>query len=187
MSKLELNPVEQILLARGGGAVTRCHTLRHSMPYTNAEHSWGVAMLMYYLFPQEFKRLVIFALAHDVPECLVGDTPSTAKESSKVDTTEGAILREFGLPELAHLGTAERAILKVCDRLDLYLWAREQHTVGNVWVQEILDNLRETFDRYDWTGLNKAYEFYVYIKYGSIVPNRAGLLRRVKEAYDIPE
>jgi len=190
MSKLGPNAlgwVEQALLTRGGGAVQRCHGTRHTGSYSNAEHSWGVAMLIWHLFPDQFRRMAIFALCHDVPECLVGDMPSTAKESSAVNPTEDAILEEFGLPKLCMLGPKEHAILKVCDRLELYLWAKEQLAQGNAFAQEFLDNLNETFKAYNWNGLESARTLFDFMYDMDGVPNRAGLLRRIKEAHAITE
>lgn len=45
-----MNTVDCILNARAGGAVQRCHTIRHHGEYTNAQHQWGVAMLLWYLY-----------------------------------------------------------------------------------------------------------------------------------------
>jgi 5'-deoxynucleotidase YfbR-like HD superfamily hydrolase len=144
-------------------------------------------MLIWHLYPDQFRRMAIFALCHDVAECLVGDMPSTAKESSGVNQTEDAILEEFGLPQLSMLGPKEHALLKVCDRLELYIWAKEQLGMGNTFAQEIVDNLNETFKNYNWNGVEQAKFVYEYLLHMTAVTNRAGLLRRIKEAHAITE
>lgn len=145
-------------------------------------------MLIWHLFPDQFKRLAIFALSHDVAECLVGDVPSTVKSSSEIDRTEDAILEEFGLMKLSYMGPREHAILKVCDRLELYIWAHEQLAQGNRFAQELVDNLNDMFETYNWSGLENARMLYDWLYKGlSVVPNRAGLLRRIKEAHGITE
>ena len=193
MSNVELSFMEQVLHCRGGGAVQRAHTIRHTGSYSNAEHSWGVAMLMWYFFQSDFKRLAIFALCHDVPECLVGDVPSTAKDSATQDGLEDSINEEFGLPGLNMMGIREHAILKLCDRLELYIWGKEQLALGNQYAMEIVSNLECVFDgehafgqKSHWAlepGFVMVQKFYQELRTGSAVPDRTNLLRSIKEKH----
>lgn len=183
---------EQVLHSRGGGAVQRAHGIRHHGSYSVAEHSWGVSMLLYYLFRSDFKRLAVFAMVHDVPECLVGDMPSTAKENCSDHEIENAINGEFGLPGLDEMSARERTILKICDRLDLYLWAREQQAMGNLYINEVVNNLEETLSwpegwQYAGERFEFAQDFYncVRLSTRSIVPDRTNLLRKIKEHHGI--
>jgi hypothetical protein len=43
-----------VIQSRSGGRVERCHGLPHHGTYSNASHQWGVAMLMHYLWPDDF-------------------------------------------------------------------------------------------------------------------------------------
>ena len=171
-----------ILQVRAGGATQRCHTIRHHGSYSVAEHSWGVAMLLLQLYPHDFRRLVQFALVHDVPEGLTGDIPSTAKNGD--ESLDDAILKHFGLPLLSWMGDRERAILKSCDLLDLFLWAREQMYMGNDFALEITKNLQASFNQpVEKSSLEPtAYNFYpLSLKGKGCVPDRVGLLKRIKD------
>lgn len=127
---------ERLVAIRTGGGVERCHGIRHQGSYSNAAHSWGVAMLMYLLWPQDFARLAIYCLVHDVPEAWVGDIPATTKKFSlqiktACEELDAAILTRLALPNDADLSPEDQAKLKACDHLELYLWAKEQVYGGN--------------------------------------------------------
>ena len=178
--------LNRILQARAGGAVQRCHTVRHFGSYSVAEHSWGVAMLVLQLYPEHFTALAAYALVHDVPEGLTGDIPSTAKADDGM--LDDAINRRFGLPSTSELNPIRHAILKSCDRLELYLWAYEQAAMGNRFADEIQTNLLDMFNRSQpESGLDiRAHSFFHnHIKNKSCVPDRVGLLNKIKEQYDI--
>lgn len=188
---LPLNFAEQVLHTRAGGAVQRAHSVRHLGSYSVAEHSWGVAMLIWHLFPQHFKRIAIFALVHDVAECLVGDVPSTAKDNCKKDDLEDTINGEFGLPRMDQIGRYEHWILKLCDRLDLYIWAKEQRAQGNLFADEIINNLNDLFqqpDAFTYKGEehDQAKELYLTLEGSNCVPDRRNLLNMIKERNGIP-
>ena len=68
--------LRNIIQSRCGGRVERCHVIPHLGSYSNASHSWGVAMLMHYLWPKDFPRLAIYCLSHDIPEAWTGDIPA---------------------------------------------------------------------------------------------------------------
>ncbi len=174
-----------ILQSRAGGAVQRCHTIRHQGSYSVAEHSWGAAMLLWYLYPSEAKRLVFFILAHDVPEGLTGDVPSTAKGTD--DGLDHHINREFGLPAMADVGEREHHILKSVDQLELYMWGKEQVAQGNLYANEIIRNLDATFRDPARNALEKtAMAFYMKRLFNvaeGIIPNRFQLLKSIKESH----
>jgi 5'-deoxynucleotidase YfbR-like HD superfamily hydrolase len=138
-----MTPLQRILQARAGGAVQRCHIVRHSGSYSNAEHSWGVAMLLLQLFPDR-TDLLPAALSHDVPETLWGDTPTTVKPPG-ANRLEDETNRQLQLPAEGDLSPEDHRILKGCDKLELYLWAREQCAQGNLFALELVENLRPYF------------------------------------------
>lgn len=186
---LPLNFAEQVLHTRGGGAVQRAHGIRHHGSYSVAEHSWGVAMLIWHLFPQHFKRIAIFALVHDVAECLVGDVPSTAKDNCTQHDLEDAINGEFGLPRMEQMGAYEHWMLKLCDRLDLYIWAKEQRAQGNLFSDELINNLEDILGQpdafvYKGTPLDEhsqAKDLYQTLERSNCVPDRRNLLNMIKD------
>jgi 5'-deoxynucleotidase YfbR-like HD superfamily hydrolase len=138
---------------------------------------------MWYLYPKLAPHLVYHVLAHDVPESLTGDVPSTAKDHQ--DTVlDDAINHHFGLPTMSSLSDYEHHVVKSCDLLDLYIWAKEQYALGNAYAQEIVGNLAVTFAG---GALEKtANTFYEQQLSGaSAVPERRGLLAEIKESYDV--
>lgn len=171
-----LSKLEQILNTRAGGAVERCHTIRHLGSYSNAQHQWGVAMLLWALYPADVAtKLVWHALTHDVPEGLTGDVPSTAKTHETV--LDDWINAEFDLPLICTLTEEEHRILRSCDILELYIWSLEQLAQGNSYAAEVTDNIlmyaREKLDK-------PAYELFCQLGKENVVPFRAGLLKRIK-------
>lgn len=142
--------VLRVVNSRGGGKVERCHAVPHLGSYNNAAHSWGVAMLLHYLFPEDFPRLVIYALSHDVPEFWVGDIPAptlryTVGVREQLADLEARISNTLGLPAEAGLMPEDLAKLKACDRLELWLWCREEQLRGNMFVDECLSELERYF------------------------------------------
>lgn len=136
----------RIVQARSGGAVERSHGIRHIGSYSNAAHQWGVAMLMLQLYPEDFPRLGKFCLSHDVPESWVGDIPAPTMRylpglREQLGKIEGALNRDLGLPAEQDLSPEDHAKLKACDRLEFYLWAREQCLLGNMFVIEAIDEV----------------------------------------------
>jgi hypothetical protein len=92
-----------IVQSRSGGRVERCHGLPHLGTYSNATHQWGVAMLMHYIWPDDFPRLALVCLTHDVPEAWVGDIPAptcryTPGLKESLSAAEGNINKDLLLP-----------------------------------------------------------------------------------------
>lgn len=140
----------RVVQSRAGGRVERCHGLPHNGSYNNAAHSWGVAMLMLQLWPDSFPRLAAVCLAHDVPEAWTGDIPSPTIRfappgfKKAIAEMEVRLLEDLGLPNEHDLTGEDYAKVKACDRLELYLWCREQVDMGNRFAMEFLNEL----DRY---------------------------------------
>ena len=140
----------QLIQARGGGRVERCHGIAHHGSYSNAAHSWGVAMLMWYLWPEDFPRLAIFCLSHDVPEAWVGDIPAPTMRyvpglKEKLADIEDDLNKQCGLPGEHELSEDDHAKMKACDRLDFYLWCRDQESMGNKFAAEALKEIERYF------------------------------------------
>jgi hypothetical protein len=120
--------------------VERCHGLAHQGSYSNAMHQWGVAMLLHAIWPEDFPRLALACLTHDVPEAWVGDIPAPtcryANIKPKLDPIEGRINRSLGLPVESELQPEDYAKLKACDRLEFWLWCCEEQLKGNMFAHE---------------------------------------------------
>lgn len=138
--------LRRLVQIRAGGRVERCHCFPHHGAYSNAAHQWGVAMLMQVLWPEDFSRLVLYCLTHDVPEAWTGDTPAPVKRYSSpvkmdLDWLEGLIMKDLDLPDCESLSAEDRLKIKSCDILELYIWSMEQVSLGNQFVSEILAEL----------------------------------------------
>lgn len=136
--------VSNVVHSRAGGAVKRCHTLRHIGEYNNAQHQWGVAILLYQLFQERYAKLSIYALTHDLGEFWYGDVPATAKwvlNEVQIDKLEQKQIRSMAYPTTDHLSPEEQNILKACDALELFLWCDEQLQMGNMHSRECARNI----------------------------------------------
>lgn len=139
---------DQVIESRAGGKVERCHVLPHLGSYSNAAHSWGVAMLMHYLWPEDFPRLALICLAHDVPERVVGDIPAPPLRHipglrEGISNLEALTSYSLNLPAEANLSPEDHAKLKACDHLELWIWSQEQVAIGNQYSQECITTLEE--------------------------------------------
>jgi hypothetical protein len=131
---------ERLLDSHAAGAVERCHGIRHHGSYPVSSHSWGVAMLIWYIWPERFLTLVVHALAHDIPELWTGDIPSPTIRELRVDEKiaemETAIFTRLRLPNYSTaLQGDDLAALLFCDRLEFLLWAHDQRELGNRRVE----------------------------------------------------
>lgn len=134
--------VDRLRNIRLGGRVERCHAVPHHGSYSNAAHSWGVAMVLWVLWPEHFPRLGIYCLAHDIPEFIVGDIPAPTlrfnpEMREMIQPLESLVAAGLQVPSEHDLSEEDMAILKVCDRLELYFWANEQMLMGNQWAEPL--------------------------------------------------
>lgn len=177
----------RIVATRAGGAVQRCHGYRHHGSYTNAEHQWGCAVLLYHLWPEDFCRLVPFALFHDVPEAWVGDLPAPIgkylpKLKAGLKKMEFAIMCDLGLPSSDFLPEGDRAKLKTCDWLELYIWCKEQATMGNAFIYEIIRELDQYLQSQDLPP--PADRLYAELMVSSVAPRFAGVVAKLAKEVD---
>lgn len=141
---------ERLQHFRMGGAVERCHTVQHLGTYSVAEHSWGVAVLMLALWPEDFPRLASYCLVHDIPEAWVGDMPAPVKRvpelKAALQAVESKVLTRLNLPDDSKLGAGDKEKLWACDKLELYFWALEQRWMGNRHAECIINALEGFFE-----------------------------------------
>lgn len=171
-----------LLQSRAGGKTERCHNIPHHGSYSVAAHSWGVAMLMHYIWPEDFPRLALYCLSHDVPEAWVGDIPSptlryTPGLGDILACTEATLNRSIGLPAEKDLNYEDLGKLKACDRLEFWLWAREQLAMGNRFAQEGKTEIERYFKE---TPLPKAaQELYEELRNTEVLPRQQGILKEM--------
>jgi len=175
---------KRIIDARCGGHVERCHVIPHQGSYNNAAHSWGVAMLMYALWPEDFERLALICLTHDIPEGWTGDPPSFLFDHlpelrAAVSDVEGTVSNSLRLPSEVGLDPIDRAKLKACDRLELYLWCREQKAFGNTFVEGCLGRLRCMFIEKPLP--EPAHTLFRQFEIISILPRQGNILKTLGE------
>jgi len=126
--------LQQLEFTRDGGAVKRMHTVRTHNPQSVAEHSYGVAWLVWALSDEApSANLLMAALAHDVPEVEVGDIPSPTKRvlgGSAMQSLEDKAMLDHNIP-VFELTEQEALILKVADMLELAFYCVDEHNLGN--------------------------------------------------------
>lgn len=135
---------DKLMFVRDGGAVQRFHTVRVLCGQTVAEHSFGVAWLLWFLTDGEpSAALLMAALAHDVAEHMTGDMPAPAKRSMGIRTqfasAEEAALRTAGI-RMSSLSDAEVKLLKIADITELMLTCIDEMRLGNRSVKVIYNN-----------------------------------------------
>lgn len=130
---MELSTIERITQLRFAGRVQRAHIIPHHGSYSDAEHQWNVAILLFLLWPLDWANLGLIALTHDVPEGWTGDIPSNVAKLLDIRCSglETKLLDIFDLPSMHRLSEVDQAKIKACDLLELYLWCREEVAHGN--------------------------------------------------------
>lgn len=141
---------ERVIQVRTSIGVERVHTWRHLGRYSNAEHQWGATVLLHQLWPEDFPRLALVMVTHDVPESWTGDTPGGLFRLSPGLTSifrswELKLSGALGVPSEHNLSPEDMAKVKACDRLELWLWLNEQLAQGNMFAQNFLDELEDFF------------------------------------------
>lgn len=179
-----LTLTERVIQTRLGGKVERCHGIPHQGSYSVAAHSWGVAMLLQALWPDDFERLVLHALAHDVHEAWVGDIPSPVMRyvpglNAALGTLEDDVNNVLGLPQEGELSLSDLEKIKTCDRLEFYLWSREQVAMGNAYAQEGLQEIERYFEERPLPS--PAKEFYDDLRGRSVLGRQAGVVKAMME------
>jgi hypothetical protein len=173
----------RIVQARAGGRVERAHGIPHIGSYSNAGHSWGVAMLMMQIWPEHFPRLAGHCISHDVPEAWSGDMPAPmgryAGIKHHVSRIESLLQNDLGLPDEHELEEEDLAMLKACDRLEFWLWTREQELMGNQMVSE---SRRETERFFLETPLpDRAQTLFLHLVDHPLLPRQAGVIKELCE------
>lgn len=170
--------------SRSGGAVQRCHGIPHQGDYSNAKHQWGVAMLMWYLWPKDFPRLAIYCLSHDVPEAWVGDIPSPVMQytpglKAQLSVIEDRIFFWLRLPSEHALDPEDYAKLKACDKLELYIWCLEELERGNRFADECKRELDRYFKEVPLPGVASDLLHLMQNPLIKVLPAQAGIIKQL--------
>lgn len=176
-----MTPLQRLIAIRTGGEVERCHSVRHQGSYRVDSHTWGVLVLLYVLWPGDFGRLSPCVLFHDVPEAWVGDIPAPVKRyngavKEAIFKMEGRIMKMLRLPWDEELVAEDRAKIKACDQLELYLWACEQVHGGNAHAACCKRELETFFAETPPPG--PAYQLFLEINNGGSVEHATDSLIR---------
>lgn len=142
----------KLRVLREGGRVTRFHQCPwNGDRQNNASHSWGVAVLLEYLWPNANRAtLLLAALLHDVHEGVSGtcDVSSHVKWimspewRAELDVRELAWEEDNYISEYTQvLNHNERVRLKLADMLELYTTAVEQRSQGNRFMDLVVHRI----------------------------------------------
>lgn len=132
-------------LMRAGFRVRRFHTRTVLAENTVGAHSAGVAGMLWLLYLGTGEtppaRLLLAALAHDLPEHILGDVPAPTKRalntSGAFDAMETELLLDAGL--CVGLTEDEERLLKLADVADALAYIAEEQQRGNRTLNDIAD------------------------------------------------
>ena len=167
--------LHKIVQARAGGRVNRMHFTPHRPGYDNASHSWGVAMLMLQLWPEDFPRLAEICLTHDIPEHWTGDSPSPIFRyipgmKEYFNKLHDRINLFLGLAQEGALPEEDLAKLKACDLLEFYMFCREELNCGNVYMQDQIQDIESRVSAGEILLPDPAKHLFHIMKNYSLVP-----------------
>ena len=127
--------IDKLIKIRKGGDVKRFHTVTMHREHLVSSHSWGVATLLLYIYPQASRELIMSALWHDVAEAHTGDMPATTKWANPVlaaalAEVEARANTDLGLD--VELSEDDTRMLKFADMAELILSCMQEYELGNV-------------------------------------------------------
>lgn len=177
--------IDRIVQSRLGGRVQRCHNVPHHGEYSVAAHSWGMLVLLWQLYPEHWARLSAVIMGHDLGEGWLGDVPAPTMRyvpglREQLGKLEHTLIEWLGYPTPDDLTAEEFAVFKACDRLELYLWAREQLLMGNAHAQDIITELDAYLQENPLPGA--GFLAYQHMINRPLLARQAGVVRQVVEA-----
>jgi 5'-deoxynucleotidase YfbR-like HD superfamily hydrolase len=122
-----------------GGRVVRNHALLTQRQTNVADHSWGVAKHLYFMYPSVSRYAILTALFHDVGEITSGDFiwPMKAKyaELKNIDDSEGTAFCYEHIPEYENIEEntthMELILINIADMLEFYDCCVVEESLGN--------------------------------------------------------
>jgi 5'-deoxynucleotidase YfbR-like HD superfamily hydrolase len=152
-----MNATDRLLNTLEAGEVTRYHAAPSVCPQTDAQHQWGVAIILHYLLDglpvmsADRWAILLEGLSHDVGELFAGDIPATFKWANPAvgkasEEVEERFRRvETVVPPLALNQNWHRTVIKLADMLEGMHWTFQhepKRVVWNRWWTTILKLLR---------------------------------------------
>jgi 5'-deoxynucleotidase YfbR-like HD superfamily hydrolase len=148
--------LDRVRVTREGAAVERCHMLPHAYRYSVGQHTFDLMTLMVLSWKLAHEgalpraELLVAAMFHDTPaERVIGDIGSPIKRAigcEALDDMELFAQRAIGIE--VDLTDEENEYLIGADRVELWLWAREEVELrGNAAAA----TFSEAYDRV-WDG-----------------------------------
>lgn len=122
------------------GRTMRWHTnpdLSHTTDPLDG-HQGRVARIIWAIWPDASRDLLIAALTHDEGESVTGDKPWTCPKTKEEAAQEEIARRKIWGRELPKLTPEDARRLKYADRLDAYQWAAHHapHIMGRAdWIE----------------------------------------------------
>lgn len=131
-----MKSLETFMQIHDAGRTIRFHTIRFMRFQNVAEHSWNVAQIIRYVWPDCSKELILAALDHDVAERWSGDIPSPFKQMVPeirpiLDKFEKEKNLDLGLMCSTSLTEQEKKQLLIADIIDFILACRDEFMMGN--------------------------------------------------------
>lgn len=162
---------------RNGGVTRRYHTWNVIQQQTVAEHSFNVALLVYWLSMDEGLKLpgiriplIMAALTHDMAERVMGDIPAPAKRAmpglrETWGKFEQDLLRGVELDFETELNDEELHILKFADAADGCLYCCRERQMGNILISKVFENFWQYANEERNYGSNKETAVLQYIRH----------------------
>lgn len=149
-----VTPFNRVHYTLQSGEVVRYHAVPTVQKQNLAHHQWNVAILLLHITDFVItKELLAEALLHDVDEQTTGDIPYTLKRDypeikAILEPVSARVREELTIRAVIELTPEERALLKVADTLDGFIWCHlhedKRGPVEDRWHQAYL-NARAKF------------------------------------------
>lgn len=142
-----------------GGAVKRFHTTNTLKEDNVAQHSFGVAWMVWKLtFGGAGAPLIMAALAHDLAEQFTGDVPAPAKRALGISSQFHRYEREIELNNQVffHLTDDDRRVLKIADCLDGLARCAIEISMGNKRAEFSFNNYAAYLEELGTTAYEKT-------------------------------
>lgn len=138
------------------GKVRRWH-IHPSLSQTQADHSWGVAMVIMMLHPCPSADLLKEALMHDMHEIVTGDVPSHCKDDGyrSIEECHRNHFRERNGMPVVNLTEDDVAWLKLADVLEAQLFLKLMGSADSMArdaghrLQTIIDERRKVLEEHE--------------------------------------
>lgn len=147
------NSVVAIEYIRRGYNVRRYHQYSLIQEDTVGKHSAGVGVFIIMVDPECDKRMLEYALLHDVAEVSTGDIPADAKRALSKEARreladfEASALDAAGVV-LPDLSPEEHLLFKLCDYFDGLTFCIEEATRGNRTLRKVGDTYLKYLPEY---------------------------------------